>query len=1013
MQGIAVTAADGTNGVWQYSTNGGGSWTAFGTPSATAALLLAADADTRVRFVPDADWSGTVADGMTFRAWDQTSGTAGSYVDTTVNGGTTAFSSATATAGIAVLWVDQPPQGTSSTVTLAENSSYSFQVSDFGFSDPNDPPPNGPSQFVAVEITTLPAAGTLTDNGTPVTAGQSSPPPTSRPGTWSSPRRRMPLERATPASPSRSRTTAARPTAAQDLDPVPKTMTVTVTPVGYVMGRYIAYYDSSWDDDSTTPGPQDDSAIAPDKQALLPGQTASFANYTSYSQGINCIMIDLENPGNAAAINPADFQFRVGNDDNPSAWTAAPAPSQITSWTLANGLTRVEIVWPDHDAFSLLPQPQTIANEWLQVVVLATADTNLLEPDVFYFGNAIGETGNSTTNAYVNATDAIGARMNPASYSDPASITDPYDFDRDQRVDATDEIIARDNPTAYGTALNLISVPLQVNLSAAPDGVPAGVARRRRLSAGPGRQSGDCRSDLQRHRAQPGGDAGRNGAGHGLGRAPLALSYAITAGDPNGVFAIDPATGQITVANMLLLDYCRQSTYNLTVQVSDNGDPSQSATGVVTVNLIEVTPVISVGAISLLPNTPDQVCQIMVSGGAYVAGLTLNISVGDGLDAGTAPRITGVDILGNAADPTIFYGNNTGQVDANGVPDPYPEYETVQTTTGSGLVPANGLLADVTIDTTGFTSGTWALVLADPAGVATDFAGKSAVINNGTITIVQAPLTATWSGGGANANWSTAANWGGAALAAGAGLQFAGTTGLDSQNDMPPGLQVNGMTFASDAGAFVLSGNALNLGGGIVNNSAATQTIALPLALAGDQTLDAAAGNLQVSGDISGQYGIITAGAGTVVLSGANRYSGGTTVAAGTLEITQLRCTALGRQPGRRRGCRPFVRRWGCPKREHESTPSRRRSPKRQPGCCSHRGSRREPAYGFRRCLERGGRRVGSTGKLHFAGPEGDCSPRNPGLVGSGAARRLEGGGRSAGSSGCLAEARTGVPRSG
>ena len=226
-------------------------------------------------------------------------------------------------------------------------------------------------------------------------------------------------------------------------------------------------------------------------------------------------------------------------------------------------------------------------------------------------------------------------------------------------------------------------------------------------------------------------------------------------------------------------------------------------------------------------------------------------------------------------------------MDANGVPDPYPEYETVETTTESGLVPANGLLADVTLDTTGFTSGTWALVLADPAGVATDFAGKSAVINNGTIAIVQAPLTATWSGGGADANWSTAANWGGTALAAGAGLQFAGTKGLDSQNDMPPGLQVNGITFASDAGAFVFSGNAVNLGGGIVNNGAATQTIALPLALAGDQTLDAAAGNLQVSGSISGQFGIIAAGTGTVVLSGANSYSGGTTVAAGTLEITQ------------------------------------------------------------------------------------------------------------------------------
>src|SRR5262249_27981888 len=40
---------------------------------------------------------------------------------------------------------------------------------DFGFSDPNDTPANN---LKAVEITTLATAGTLTDNGTAVIAGQ-------------------------------------------------------------------------------------------------------------------------------------------------------------------------------------------------------------------------------------------------------------------------------------------------------------------------------------------------------------------------------------------------------------------------------------------------------------------------------------------------------------------------------------------------------------------------------------------------------------------------------------------------------------------------------------------------------------------------------------------------------------------------------------------------------------------------------------------------------------------------
>ena len=64
--------------------------------------------------------------------------------------------------------VNQPPSGTSNTVTLLENSSYTFSESDFGFSDPNTPPGN----FLAVEITSLPAVGSLTDNGAAVSLDQ-------------------------------------------------------------------------------------------------------------------------------------------------------------------------------------------------------------------------------------------------------------------------------------------------------------------------------------------------------------------------------------------------------------------------------------------------------------------------------------------------------------------------------------------------------------------------------------------------------------------------------------------------------------------------------------------------------------------------------------------------------------------------------------------------------------------------------------------------------------------------
>ncbi len=105
MEGIAITAANSGNGTWQYSTDAGSSWTNLGTVSNALALLLR-DTDW-VRFVPNAQ-NGTSAS-LTFRAWDQSSGTAGSKVDTSGNGGTTAFSTATETATITVNSVNDAP----------------------------------------------------------------------------------------------------------------------------------------------------------------------------------------------------------------------------------------------------------------------------------------------------------------------------------------------------------------------------------------------------------------------------------------------------------------------------------------------------------------------------------------------------------------------------------------------------------------------------------------------------------------------------------------------------------------------------------------------------------------------------------------------------------------------------------------------------------------------------------------------------------------------------------------
>lgn len=100
-----VTAGDTgpLTGTWQYFN--GASWTAFGTVSASSALLL--PEGYKVRFVPDANKNGVVS--FSFRAWDQTSGTAGNRVNITATGGATAFSAAANSARLTVTsQVDAP-----------------------------------------------------------------------------------------------------------------------------------------------------------------------------------------------------------------------------------------------------------------------------------------------------------------------------------------------------------------------------------------------------------------------------------------------------------------------------------------------------------------------------------------------------------------------------------------------------------------------------------------------------------------------------------------------------------------------------------------------------------------------------------------------------------------------------------------------------------------------------------------------------------------------------------------
>ncbi len=102
-EAMAIIAVDNSHGAWQYSTDGGQNWKDVddGSLGAAHALLLdGSDSSQRIRFVPDNDFYGTAT--FTFRAWDKTSGSAGTYADAGTSGGTTPFSADSDNATITV-----------------------------------------------------------------------------------------------------------------------------------------------------------------------------------------------------------------------------------------------------------------------------------------------------------------------------------------------------------------------------------------------------------------------------------------------------------------------------------------------------------------------------------------------------------------------------------------------------------------------------------------------------------------------------------------------------------------------------------------------------------------------------------------------------------------------------------------------------------------------------------------------------------------------------------------------
>jgi hypothetical protein len=208
-----------------------------------------------------------------------------------------------------------------------------------------------------------------------------------------------------------------------------------------VAGRRIFYNNSAYDGGSPAADTRDDAAIAPDKEVLLPGSTATAANVTNYTRGINGVMVDVA--GLWGDVTPADFTVRVGTGGDPSTWAAGPAPNVCSCrrGQGAGGSDRVTLYWTDG----------AIRNTWVLITVNATDRTGLAAPEVFYVGNLVGDVVGAPPR--VDAADLFAVRMGRTQTAD---LSNPLDLNRDGRVDVLDEMAVRAN---LSRTLDLITAP--------------------------------------------------------------------------------------------------------------------------------------------------------------------------------------------------------------------------------------------------------------------------------------------------------------------------------------------------------------------------------------------------------------------------------------------------------------------------------------------------------------------------------------------------------------------------
>jgi autotransporter-associated beta strand protein len=335
-----------------------------------------------------------------------------------------------------------------------------------------------------------------------------------------------------------------------------------------------------------------------------------------------------------------------------------------------------------------------------------------------------------------------------------------------------------------------------------------------------------------------------NASGTGTATLIINTTNNVAPATPSGVTA---AVNNVTRISVTWPAVTNANSYTVKRSLSSSGPFTAIQTGIIGTSFIDASPQPEVNnyyVVTALAGTLESGNSNVVSASVPPAVPSMPVVVNNSNSIG---------LSWNAASGAVTYKVKRGTVSGG----PYTTIATVSTTSYTD---------------TGVTSGNPYYYVVSSMGNTLESANSTEAFG------VPGASTRTWKPTPVTTNLNLASNWIENSLPINPTILTLGATSDSLLTNDINDLVVSRIQFTSDANAYTISGNSLTLKNDLVNNSAIKQTISAPLVLNSQLNVNTNSQDIYLSGGISGTGSLLKTGGSLLFISGANTYSGGTTI---------------------------------------------------------------------------------------------------------------------------------------